>query len=207
MQGNSSTVQCPQLLPSSCPLHSSLAPLCTPSCRLGGCWGPWVPSPAGCTALLALLLRVRKIWALTALPQPRANLISELALASLKLCELWDLLPSACCSWAAGPQVVNGTNKDTVSVCAPGVGREAIFRKPGWEHHAFRTTRKSVQVLGCANREINSQAKTMSLFTAYLLSYSSKCCLSSVLKCTPSLWNFTVGAFCVTAALVLEHQR
>lgn len=89
-----------------------------------------------------------------------------------------------------------------------GAGCGTIFRKAGWEHYTFSKTRKSVQVLGCANREINSGKDNESII-ACLLSYSSKCWLSFVPKCTLSsskfYSSFYVCAFSVTAAVLLEH--
>lgn len=65
-----------------------------------------------------------------------------------------------------------------------------------------------MQVLGCANREINSGKDNESII-ARLRSYGSKRCLSSVPKCTLSsskfYSSFYVCAFSVTAALLLEH--
>lgn len=125
MQGNSSSFLCPQLLPPFAFLPcSSLHPLPAGGVTAGG-MGTLTRrlySPAGTASQGGEKLGSNCPASMTY----RFNL-SELALASLKLCELWDILPSVCCSWAAGPQVMNGANKDTASVCKPGVGERPFL--------------------------------------------------------------------------------
>lgn len=118
--------------------------------------------------------------------------LSELALGLPKAA--WALRPLSAhvllgCSWPAGPQAASGENMDWQTQrefvrLGWGVGL-FLGNQAGNSTHSSKT-RKIMPVLGCANREINSQAKTTSLFIACLLSYSSKCSLSSMPKCTPT---------------------
>lgn len=154
-----------------------------------------------------------QLWLL--LPQLHINVTSELVLAFPRLHELPETSPHPWVAWLHLVQRSTSANEEMKDwkICHKFVGSAraecgTIFRKPGWEHHTFSKTRKGMQVLGWANREINSGKDSESII-ARLRSYGSKHCLSSVPKCTLSsskfYSSFYVCVLSVTAALLLEH--